>query len=73
MIAFDVAPWGQTGNVRVLAAEPAAEFGDAAQQIIRGAVKPPSPTGYTGCVERVRYIIRDGGTAEPPPPPPFVD
>ena len=27
VIAFDVAPWGGTGNVRVVASEPAADFG----------------------------------------------
>ncbi|MCP3733398.1 energy transducer TonB [Sphingomonas sp. RP10(2022)] len=62
MIAYDVAPWGQTGNVRVLQAEPSAEFGDAAMAMIRNATLPSSDTGYTGCVDRVRYVIRKPGT-----------
>ncbi|KQM64885.1 hypothetical protein ASE75_07330 [Sphingomonas sp. Leaf17] len=56
VVAFDVAPWGQTGNVRVIAAEPAAAFGDAAMQVIRQATQPPSQ-GYVGCIERVRYVM----------------
>ena len=57
VIAFDVAPWGGTGNVRVLASEPAAEFGESAAALIRDARRPASATGITGCVERVRYVM----------------
>ena len=74
VVAFDVAPWGATGNWRVLAAEPAAEFGDWALNVVRGATKPASTTGYVGCVDRVLFriadkpalIVRD--TALPPRP-----
>ncbi len=63
VVAFDVAPWGQTGNARVVAAEPAAAFGVAAMEVIRQATKPRSQ-GYVGCVERVRYVMPGPG-AEP--------
>lgn len=55
VVAFDVAPWGQTGNVRVLRAEPAAAFGDAAAQIIRAATKAATAQGGTGCIDRVVF------------------
>jgi TonB family protein len=75
LIAFDVAPWGQTGNVRVLAAEPAAAFGDYGKRVIESATKPKSTAGYVGCVERVRFAMGGGEQGrlaeEATPPPPF--
>lgn len=35
-VSFDVAPWGATGNVQVLVAEPAEAFGIAARNLIHG-------------------------------------
>jgi TonB family protein len=61
MIAYDVAPWGQTGNVRVLQSEPTAEFGDAAMQMIRNATFKQGGGGYVGCVDRVLYRMRKTG------------
>jgi len=61
-IGFDVAPWGATGNVAVLASEPAAEFGEQAATLIRAAQRTASPTGATGCVERVRFVMGRPGT-----------
>ena len=58
VVQFDVAPWGEIGNTRVLASEPAAEFGQRAMQVVRSAKRPPSPTGASGCIERVRFAIR---------------
>lgn len=66
IIGFDVAPWGGTGNVRVLASEPAAEFGDAALRIIQGAKKPESDRGLSGCTERVRFVIQRNVTITDP-------
>jgi TonB family protein len=57
IIGYDLAPWGGTGNVRVLAAQPAAEFGERAAALIRAATRQPSSTGVTGCVERVRFVM----------------
>ena len=63
VVAFDAAP--ATGNVRVLAAEPSADFGMAAANIVSAARLAPSNQGYVGCVERVRYVMapRDGAEA----------
>lgn len=75
MVAYDVAPWGAIGNARVLAAEPAAEFGDWALNVVRYATKRTSGSGYTGCVDRVRFRIDDEEALRlsAPPPPPIVD
>lgn len=57
IIGYDIAPWGQTGNVRVLAAEPAAAFGDKAREIVAQARQAPSATGRSGCVDIVRFVM----------------
>jgi TonB family protein len=57
IIGYDVAPWGETGNVRVLAAEPAAAFGERAQQVIRSGRQAAAGTGRTGCVDIVRFVM----------------
>ncbi len=57
VIGYDVAPWGQTGNLRVIAVQPSDEFGTQALGMIRDAKLPSSPQGYTGCVDRVRFKI----------------
>ncbi|UUL83557.1 energy transducer TonB [Sphingomonas qomolangmaensis] len=57
IIAFDVAPWGATGNVRVLAAEPTSDFGDAAKRVVEQSRKMASETGASGCTERVRFAM----------------
>lgn len=72
VVAFDVAPWGDIGNVRVVASEPAADFGIAAMQLLRGARKPVSETGHSGCIERVRFVM-PAGTATPADPVPADD
>ncbi len=60
IVAFDVAPWGETGNIRVVESQPTADFGAAATLLIRDARKVAS-TGAIGCTERVRYRIRPQG------------
>ncbi len=59
MLRFDVAPWGAVGNVRVLASEPADEFGVAARPIVEMAKKPSSERGYSGCIQLVSFKIAD--------------
>jgi len=63
VIGFDVAPWGEPGNLHVLASEPAAAFGEQAMQMLHGARKAASPTGRSGCVELVRFVIARGRSA----------
>lgn len=74
IVAFDVAPWGETGNVRVISAEPAAAFGEEAVGIIRRAAAKPG-AGGTGCIERVRFSMGvPGGRGQVPAdeaPPPY--
>jgi hypothetical protein len=59
----------QSSRARVLAAQPTAELGDWALNVIRNATKRTSSTGYVGCTDRVRFKIGDeaqllvGGTA----------
>ncbi|MCU6452508.1 energy transducer TonB [Sphingomonas sp. A2-49] len=77
MVTFDVAPWGQIGNVHAWAAQPTADFGTAAEIMLRAATFRPGP-GYVGCIERVRYVIGKPGMPKPaddapPLPPPVVD
>lgn len=68
IIRFDVAPWGETGNVEVVTAQPAAAFGEAAKRIVERAKKPESPRGFSGCVDKVYFKMRPrGAPAEPPP------
>ncbi|MBL0924695.1 MAG: TonB family protein [Sphingomonadaceae bacterium] len=57
IVAFDVAPWGATGNVKLVAAEPAAEFGEAALNIVRAATVAGAEKGYSGCFEKIRYVM----------------
>lgn len=57
IVAFDVAPWGATGNVKLVAAEPAAEFGEAALNVVRSATVAGSAQGYSGCFEKVSYVM----------------
>ena len=69
IVAFDTAPWGEVGNVRVLAAQPSADFGQQAVQIVRSGRVKPSAQGASGCVETVNfqmpddYMTFDGGDA----------
>jgi TonB family protein len=64
VVSYDVAPWGQTGNVRVLDSQPASGFGEAGRRIVEQSVRRPAAYGYTGCLERIRFVL--------PPPGPRV-
>ena len=64
-LRFDVAPWGQIGNVQVVASEPSAAFGDAARGMLWTAKPKPPPEGYRGCLVPVIYAIPD--------PEPIID
>lgn len=75
VIGFDTAPWGATGNAKVLASEPTEDFGKAALGLIAGATVARSATGWTGCVEKVVYRIRKPGEpiASDDAPPIIID
>lgn len=57
ILSYDTAPWGAIGNVKVLAAQPAQDFGRQAMQILQSATVLPSPQGATGCVDRVKFVM----------------
>lgn len=75
VIGYDVAPWGATGNVKVLASAPADAFGVAGADIVRISKRRPTETGATGCVTRVVFRMPRKGEPplpdQPEPPPPF--
>lgn len=76
VLAYDVAPWGAIGNVRVLAAQPSADFGTQAIEVLNSARLKSSSTGLAGCVDRVIFRLGaagDPGNLAPPEgtPPPF--
>lgn len=69
ILGYDIAPWGQIGNVRVLDAQPTEDFGIAAKAMLERA-KMPAGAGATGCSTRVLYKMKgaadagDGATEE---------
>lgn len=70
MVSFDVAPWGEVGNVKLLEAQPSADFGGQAISIVRSGRVVPSAQGASGCVETVKFLIPDrGGMADDDEPP----
>jgi TonB family protein len=70
IVAFDTAPWGEVGNVRVLEAQPAADFGEQATIIVRRGRVAPSTQGASGCVETVKFVMPvDDSAAEEDEPP----
>ena len=74
VLAYDIAPWGEIGNIRVLAAQPSADFGTQAIQVLRAAKVAPAGQGAVGCVDRVKFVMGPVGgvpTNEDTPPPPF--
>lgn len=65
-VSYDVAPWGEIGNVKVIEAQPSEDFGTAASSMLMSASKKPGP-GAQGCTTRVVYRMEarraeaDGG------------
>ena len=57
VVSYDVATWGELGNMKVVAAEPSSEFGDQAMAVLRSARFAPSPQGHVGCVDRVKFVM----------------
>lgn len=65
IVRFDVATWGQVGPPEVVAAEPAAAFGQSAQNLIRTARADPGP-GWRGCLQHVVFQLADEDEPLPP-------
>jgi TonB family protein len=82
-VRFDIAPWGQIGNVAVVEAEPVAAFGDAAMRLVMSGRATPAFEAAVRCVVPVLFRLppRDDGNAarlpntapaiSPSPPAPF--
>lgn len=60
LIQFDVEPAGAVTNVRALAAEPAAIFGEQAVRLVGNARRAASPKGHRNCIRRLRFRTREG-------------
>lgn len=56
-LRFDVAPWGQIGNIQVVDSQPSAAFGQAALSMLWTARPKPPAEGYRGCILPVIYNI----------------
>lgn len=63
VVRYDVASWGEIGEVEVLGSQPSAEFGEAALGVVRRARFKPLEQGLTGCVDRV-FFRMDGDRDE---------
>jgi TonB family protein len=57
VVRYDVAPWGELGNIEAVAAEPAAAFGTQAIEVMRTARKPATKHGLYGCVDLVKFVM----------------
>ncbi|QYC09066.1 energy transducer TonB family protein [Brevundimonas nasdae] len=55
LVQFDVATWGQLGNVTLLDAQPAWAFGQGGMATVRSARVEPGTTPGVGCIVPVRY------------------
>lgn len=59
LLSYDVAPWGQVGEVKVIKSEPAAAFGQQARTMIQSSRVAPSDRGYQGCQKPFRFRISE--------------
>jgi TonB family protein len=59
LIRFDIAPWGQIGNVSVIEAQPAAAFGVDALRLVQSSQATPGFEAGVRCVVPVRYKLQD--------------
>lgn len=72
VVTYDVAPWGEIGNLQVAAAQPSEDFGREAMSVMRSARLPAGTPGAVGCVDRVIFKMgTEAGAAYPPETPPF--
>lgn len=62
---YDVASWGEIGNVELLDAQPSRDLGEAARKVLMSAQYKQVPGGLTGCIERVRFRLPERGAEAP--------
>ena len=65
LVRFDLATWGEVGNVEVIDAQPAAAFGDAARRTVQSGRAEPAYTAGVRCVVPVRYTMPQALTEDP--------
>ncbi len=64
-VRFDLASWGEVGNVTLIDAQPAAAFGDGGVRLVRtGRAKSGFDAGIR-CVAPIRYVLSQSPGAEP--------
>lgn len=59
VLRYDVAPWGEIGNVEVLDSQPTAEFARFATTILTSARYAERNSGLKGCIDRVFFRLPD--------------
>ncbi|WP_428156407.1 TonB family protein [Brevundimonas sp.] len=64
LVRFDLATWGEVGNVEVIDAQPAAAFGDSARRTVQSGRAEPAYTAGVRCVVPVRYTMPETTTNE---------
>lgn len=57
IIGYDVAPWGGVGNLKVLAAQPSADFGKQALSLMGSAKRKVGTQGASNCVQAFRFAM----------------
>ncbi|AQR62658.1 hypothetical protein BZG35_14120 [Brevundimonas sp. LM2] len=74
-VRYDLAPWGQVGNVAVIDAQPSAVFGDAAHAIVAQGRSDGAFKAAIRCVSVVQFRMPTATDApsngDTPPPAPF--
>lgn len=57
VLRYDVASWGEIGNVELIDAQPTRELGEQARRVLESAQYKPVAGGLTGCIERVSFVL----------------
>ena len=57
VMRYDVAPWGETGNIRVIDSQPTDDLGRFAVSVLNSAQYKEQEAGLTGCITRVRFRL----------------
>lgn len=60
VVTYDVAPWGEVSNVKVLTSQPTEDFGNQSISVVRGG-KVAATQGFVGCVDLVRFEMGPDG------------
>ena len=57
VLQYDVAPWGEIGNVEVLDAQPARDLVQFAERVLTSGRYKVAGSGLSGCIERVVFKL----------------